>query len=169
MGLNTLRRSHPYFFLIPIVLMTDQVKEAFQQSNTTVIVIPGGCTSILQPLDVSINKPIKGHLRNSWVEYMLEHSGDEVVKRPSKQQIVDWVEEANNFLNSYLSIVKKYFLVTGISNALGGKEDQLVRDDNVRKEIEEIIVEVFGEETMGFSLNRPTMIPSNTVQDQKKS
>ena len=48
--------------------LTDQVKEAFQQSNTTVIVIPGCCTSILQPLDVSINKPIKGHLRNSWVE-----------------------------------------------------------------------------------------------------
>ena len=30
------------------------------------------------------------------------------------------------------------------------KEDQLVRDDNVRKVIEEIIVDVFGEETMGF-------------------
>ena len=52
--------------------------------------------------------------------------------------------------NSNLSIVKKSFLVTGISNALGGKEDQLVRDDNVRKEIEEIIVDIFGEETMGF-------------------
>ena len=40
--------------------LTDQVKEAFHQTNTTVIVIPGGCTSILQPLDVSINKPIRG-------------------------------------------------------------------------------------------------------------
>ena len=53
---------------------------------------------------------------------------------------------ANNILNSNIRIVKKSFLVTGISNALGRKEDQLVRDDNVRKEIEEIIVEVLGEE-----------------------
>ena len=149
--------------------MTDQVKEAFQQSNTTVIVIPGGCTSILQPLDVIINEPIKGHLRSSWVEYMLEHSGDEIVKRPSKQQIVDWVEEANNILNSNLSIVKKSFLVTGISNALGGKEDQLVRDDNVRKEIEESLWKFWGKKLWTFSLNKPTVIPSIIAQDQKES
>ena len=81
---------------------------------------------------MSINKPLKGHLRNSWVEYMLNHS--DVIKRPTKQLIVDWIEEANQILNSNLCIIKKSFLVTGISNALGG-EDQLVRDDNVRKEM----------------------------------
>ena len=50
--------------------------------------------STSKPLDVSINKPIKGYLRNSWVEYMLEQSGGEVVKHLRKQQIVEWVEEA---------------------------------------------------------------------------
>ncbi len=147
--------------------LTDQVKTAFKQSNTTVIVIPGGCTSILQPLDVSINKPIKGHLRNSWVEYMLEHSCDELVKRPSKQLIVDWIEEANTILNSNLSIVKKSFLVTGISNALGGEENELVRNDNIRKEIEDIIVEVFGEETMGFQPNQTDRDPFDSSESEE--
>ena len=35
---------------------------------------------------------------------------------------------------------------TGLSNSLGG---QLIRDDCTRREIEEIVTEVFGEEAMG--------------------
>ena len=115
--------------------LTDKVKDAFQKHNTTVVVIPGGCTSILQPLDVSINKPIKNHLRNLWVQYiMLEQASNTEIKRPTKQLIVDWIEEANKILASNVCIVKKAFLVAGLSNALGGCEDSMIRDDDVRKE-----------------------------------
>ncbi len=63
--------------------LTDKVKDAFHKSNTTtVLVIPGGCTSILQPLDVSINKPCKTSIQNSWVQYILKHSNDEVIRKP---------------------------------------------------------------------------------------
>ena len=37
--------------------LTDDVTENFQKNNCTLAIIPGGCTSKVQPLDVSINKP----------------------------------------------------------------------------------------------------------------
>ena len=40
--------------------LTDEVKKAFQKCRTKLLLIPGGCTSILQPLDISINKATFG-------------------------------------------------------------------------------------------------------------
>ncbi len=40
--------------------------------------------------------------------------------------------------------------MTGISNALGGHENEIIRDSVFQKEIEEIIVEVFESESMGY-------------------
>ena len=48
--------------------------------------------------------------------------------------------------------MKKAFLVTGLSNSLGRHEDELIRNDDIRKEIDEIVGEVFGEDAMGFNV-----------------
>ena len=40
--------------------------------NTDIAVIPGGLTSIVQPLDVCLNRPFKDHLRSKWFEWVLE-------------------------------------------------------------------------------------------------
>ena len=50
-------------------MMTD-VAEMLRKNNITVIVIPGGCTSKIQPIDVCLNKSFKNHCRRYWVEYM---------------------------------------------------------------------------------------------------
>jgi len=36
------------------------------------MMIPGRMTSLLQPLDVSVNKPFKDGLRRCWVDWMME-------------------------------------------------------------------------------------------------
>jgi len=43
--------------------LSDSVKNQLRKMNTELLVIPGGITSVLQPLDVSINKPFEDRLR----------------------------------------------------------------------------------------------------------
>ena len=43
--------------------LEDSVKTRFRNNGINLMVIPGGLTSICQPLDVTINKPFKDNLR----------------------------------------------------------------------------------------------------------
>ena len=38
-----------------------------QGGNTVTVAIPGGCTSFVHPLDVSLNKLFKGHVCAEWL------------------------------------------------------------------------------------------------------
>ena len=95
--------------------MTDEVQEELQKHN---VVIPGCCTSKIQPLDICLNKPFKSYCLAQWTQHMQEAVGrqepGECIKTPTKQHIVDWVMKSNSSLAANVSMVKKSFLVCEI-------------------------------------------------------
>ncbi|GFS75306.1 pogo transposable element with KRAB domain [Trichonephila clavipes] len=46
--------------------LTDNTKKLLTECNTDIAVIPGGLKSLVQPLDVCINKPFKQNLKRQW-------------------------------------------------------------------------------------------------------
>lgn len=107
---------------------TPQVKEALKAARSDLVIIPGGMTSQLHPLDVSVNKVFKAHLRekyNLWLiseEHLLTPSGKR--KRPSCGLLCSWVAAAWNAVDT--EIIRKAFVKCCISNNPDGSEDHLI-------------------------------------------
>lgn len=108
--------------------LSDNIKTRLANGKCDLVVIPGGMTSQLQPLDVGVNKAFKDRIRaqyNQWLtenDHPLTPTGK--IKRASAGAIVGWISKAWEDLPP--SIIVKSFLKCCISNALDGSEDDRV-------------------------------------------
>lgn len=106
------------------VHLIDPVKRALHRNNTESTVIPGGLTSVIQLLDVCLNKPFKDWLREKWTTWMVE--GEKAltaggkVKEASLETVACWVLEAWRDLPGDM---------VSISNAIDGTEDDLLLEE----------------------------------------
>lgn len=58
--------------------ISDRVKDKLAACHTDLVIIPGGMTSQLQPLDVCLNKPMNHYVRTAYNEWLIdgEHASD---------------------------------------------------------------------------------------------
>ena len=62
-----------------------EIKKSLELSETKVMMIPGGQTRYLKPLDVSINKPFKDRIRKKFNEYLLNKRRYKGIKKRNTQ------------------------------------------------------------------------------------
>lgn len=76
--------------------LTDATKRGVKDLNSQLAIIPGGLTSQLQPLDVSINKLLKAFMHEEWKKWMSTQHHDLTptgrMKRSTITQICEWVK-----------------------------------------------------------------------------
>lgn len=106
----------------------EDVKELVRKEfNTDIAYIPGGCTSLLQPADVSWNRPFKAKIQEMYDEWMF--SGEHTftakgnLRAPTVADLLGWIKAAWDGISP--DIIRKSFKKCGITNALDGTEDDL--------------------------------------------
>lgn len=108
--------------------LTAEVKKFVRTTcNTDMCVIPGGCTSKLQPADVSWNRPFKLKLAEYYDEWLFSGEVEKTAagnrKAPPKPLILKWIKDSWACITP--AVIRKSFKKCGITSALDGSDDYL--------------------------------------------
>ena len=98
--------------------ITNDVKKKLKDINTVPLIIPGGCTSKIQPLDVSLNKPFKSYVRQHWSNYVMTQSQSlttsRKIQKPQKEAVSHWISDGLRQLQEKPDMVIRSFSACGI-------------------------------------------------------
>ena len=107
---------------------TAATRNAISETDTDLVFIPAGCTSLCQPADVSWNRPFKLAMRKQWKDYRKRNlkttSGN--LKTATRQDVIDWVSRAWHDVS--MDTIIHSFKTCALSLPLDGSEDGLIHD-----------------------------------------
>lgn len=93
--------------------------EELSKRNIELMLIPGGCSSHLQPLLFGISQKFKLEVDNYFKNWLHESrlSGMATIRQPTNNDIYNWVQKAHNTLSFYCQdLIKLSFVKTGITS-----------------------------------------------------
>jgi len=89
-------------------------------------------TSVLQSMDLSINKPSKDRLRQQYLTWIADPARELTetgkIKRPAPSEVARWLSAARKAIPQ--SIIGRSVKKCCISNALDGSEDDILWEDD---------------------------------------
>jgi len=112
--------------------VTESTKRLATKLKMHLAVIPGGLTSQLQPLDISVNKPFQGFMHEEWAKW-IEAPTHHItpkgrVKRSLISNVCEWVK--NSWQRVKSETIVKSLKKCGISNALDVSEDDILYEES---------------------------------------
>jgi len=111
--------------------LEESVKKKFHDSNIDLAVIPGGLTSICQPLDVAINKLFKDNLCKEWHLWIANGGAGKTaagnLRHAKYSDVCNWVKRSWENISS--EIIINSFVNCGITELLDSDSEELEISD----------------------------------------
>lgn len=116
--------------------MTTAVCAAIADCNTELEIIPGGYTSKLQVMDVSLNKPFKDRVRDQVEDFILN---EPIGSKPTRQIVSHWISRSWNCIPP-LFVQNGWRKAGYLTQGLDVAEIDSASDDDTEPEPEEDIL-----------------------------
>ncbi len=102
-----------------------------RRTNTSVVLVPAGCTSLVQPLDVSFNGVVKSvveRLQNEHMHQNLEKYINGTIPAGQRRILISkWVGEAWTEVSKNKEMITRGFEKCGISVPIDGSKHEMIQ------------------------------------------
>ena len=110
---------------------TQEIQDVLEaECNTSITYVPGGCTSLVQPVDVSFNKPFKSAVERQATQHMQENLDSYVhgqINASARRVLfTKWVGQAWEEVSADKELIVRSFKKCGISVPIDGSEDEQI-------------------------------------------
>ena len=116
---------------------TDDGKALLQKKSTELVNVPPGCTSRVQLLDVSFNKPFKDVVRQQFEKHLEENLQRyiewKIIASERRVLVFKWVGKAQTEVGSNRNMVLRSFKNCGISLSLDGSENGEIHIESIQE------------------------------------
>ncbi|XP_051626959.1 pogo transposable element with ZNF domain isoform X1 [Manacus candei] len=116
--------------------LSEEVLAVLSSSSTLPAVVPAGCSSKIQPLDVCVKRTVKNFLHKKWKEQAKEMAEDSSCDSDILLQLVlCWLAEALEVIGDSPELVQQSFLVASVLPGPDGTANSPARNGDMQEEL----------------------------------
>ncbi|NXM05212.1 POGZ protein, partial [Tyrannus savana] len=115
--------------------LSDEVLAALSSAGTLPAVVPAGCSSKIQPLDVCVKRTVKNFLHKKWKEQAREMADSACDSDILLQLVLCWLAEALEVIGDSPELVQQSFLVASVLPGPDGTANSPARNGDMQEEL----------------------------------
>ncbi|XP_077883700.1 pogo transposable element with ZNF domain isoform X11 [Ictidomys tridecemlineatus] len=151
--------------------LSEEVLAMLSASSTLPAVVPAGCSSKIQPLDVCIKRTVKNFLHKKWKEQAREMADTACDSDVLLQLVLVWLAEVLGVIGDCPELVQRSFLVASVLPGPDGNISSPTRNADMQEELiasleEQLKLSGEQSEEPSASTPRPRSSPEETVEPE---
>ncbi|XP_074665299.1 pogo transposable element with ZNF domain isoform X2 [Strix aluco] len=115
--------------------LSEEVLSLLSASSTLPAVVPAGCSSKIQPLDVCIKRTVKNFLHKKWKEQAKEMADSTCDSDILLQLVLCWLAEVLEIISDSPELVQQSFLVASVLPGPDGTANSPSRNADMQEEL----------------------------------
>ncbi|XP_042295646.1 pogo transposable element with ZNF domain isoform X2 [Sceloporus undulatus] len=115
--------------------LSEEVLSVLSSSSTLPAVVPAGCSSKIQPLDVCIKRTVKNFVHKKWKEQAKEMADSTCDSDILLQLVLCWLAEALEVISDCPELVQQSFLVASVLPGPDGTANTPNRNADMQEEL----------------------------------